>query len=140
MAEELEEAVTFLERVKAVFPNVTSLLNTTQVLALDTDLAVPYSDQKTANEDFVKLTEAYFVTKHNVDMTKNALRLALMDPHTSGKTVDVEEQERTVQCLKKVYFIQFDIVVSLNEFQCNAVHTRRCHSVQCPGGTIFTDE
>ena len=102
MAEELEDAVTFLERAKAVYPNVTSLLNTTQLLALDTDLAVPYSDQKTANEDFVKLTEAFFVTKHSMDMTKNALRLALMEPHASGKQVDVEEEEKVILCLKKV--------------------------------------
>ena len=105
MAEELEEAVTFLERVKAVCPNVTSLLNTTQVLALDTDLAVPYSDQKTASEDFAKLTKAYFVTKCSMDITKNMLRHALLKPHKSGKTVDVEEQERTVQCLKKVFTV-----------------------------------
>ena len=105
MDEKLEDAVTFLERVKAVYPNVTSLLNTTQLLALDTDLAVPYSDQKTASEDFVKLTEAYFVTKYSMDMTKNALRVALVEPHASGKTVDVEEQERTIQCLKKVFTV-----------------------------------
>ena len=144
MAEELEEAVTFLERVKAVFPNVTSLLNTTQVLALDTDLAVPYSDQKTANEDFVKLTEAYFVTKHNVDMTKNALRLALMDPHTSGKTVDVEEQERTVQCLKKVILYSLTLSLVLTSF--NATLCMRAgvivYSVPPKDAprTLFTDE
>ena len=119
MAEELEDAVTFLERAKAVYPNVTSLLNTTQLLALDTDLTVPYSDQKTANEDFVKLTEAYFVTKHSMELTRNALRLALMEPHASGKQVDVEEEEKVIQCLKKViikYIASFIRVRALHQF------------------------
>ena len=102
MAEELEDAVTFLERAKEIYPNVTSLLNTNQLLALDTDPTAPYSDQKTANEEFIKLTEAYFVTKHSVDTTKNTLRAALMEPHAKDKQIDVDDEDRVIECLKKV--------------------------------------
>ena len=102
MAGELEDAVTFLERAKEIYPNVTSLLNTNQLLALDTDPTSPYSDQKTANEEFIKLAEAYFVTKFNVDAVKNTLRAALMEPHAKDKQIDVDDEDRVIDCLKKV--------------------------------------
>jgi hypothetical protein len=56
------------------------------------------------NEEFVNLlSEAYFVTKHNVDSAESMLRSALMEPRTAGKTIDVEHENWVViKCLKMV--------------------------------------
>ena len=54
------------------------------------------------NEEFVKLSEAYFVTKYNVDTAEGMLRSALMEPRTAGKTVDVEHEKVIIKCLKMV--------------------------------------
>ena len=54
------------------------------------------------NEEFVKLSEAYFVTKYNVDTAEGMLRSALMEPRTAGKTVDVEHEKVVIKCLKMV--------------------------------------
>ena len=40
----MEDAVTFLERAKAVYSDVTLLLNKTQLLALDKDPNEPFGD------------------------------------------------------------------------------------------------
>ena len=134
MAEELEDAVTFLERAKEIYPNVTSLLNTNQLLALDTDPTAPYSDQKTANEEFIKLTEAYFVTKHSVDTTKNTLRAALMEPHAKDKQIDVDDEDSVIECLKKVT----ERIFSSQTFQVYSpwwrfgLHTQPCSQAHLP--------
>ena len=101
MSEELEDAVTFLEEARGIFPDVTSLLNTNQVLALDMDPKDPFQED-TVNEQFVKLAEAYFVTKHNVDQAKYALRISLMEPHAKDKEVDVAAEEKVIKCMEKV--------------------------------------
>ena len=54
------------------------------------------------NEEFVKLSEAYFVTKYNVDTAENMLRVTLMEPRTAGKTIDVEHEKVVIKCLKMV--------------------------------------
>ena len=54
------------------------------------------------NEEFVKLSEAYFVTKYNVDSAEGMLRSALMEPRTAGKNVDVEHEKVVIKCLKMV--------------------------------------
>ena len=54
------------------------------------------------NEEFVRISEAYFVTKHNVDSTENMLRTTLMKPRTAGKQVDVEHEKVVIKCLKMV--------------------------------------
>ena len=41
----MEDAVTFLESAKKVYPDVTLLLNKIQLLALDKDPNQPFSDQ-----------------------------------------------------------------------------------------------
>lgn len=99
--EELEDAVTFLESARSIYPDVTLLLNTVQLLALDMHPNEPFSSER-VNEEFVRLTEAFFSTKFNVDQTKNALRLALMEPHTKNKEIDVEDERKVIQCLEKV--------------------------------------
>jgi hypothetical protein len=50
----------------------------------------------------VKLSEAYFVTKYNVDSAESMLRSALMEPRTAGKTIDVELEKVVIKCLKMV--------------------------------------
>ena len=45
------------------------------------------------NEEFVKLSEAYFVTKYNVDTAENMLRVMLMEPRTARKTIDVDHEK-----------------------------------------------
>ena len=50
----------------------------------------------------MKLSEAYFVTKYNVDTAEGMLRSALMEPRTAGKTVDVEHEKVVIKCLKMV--------------------------------------
>ena len=97
----MEDAVTFLESARSVYPNVTLLLNTVQLLALDMHPNEPFSTER-VNEEFVRLTEAFFLTKFNVDQSKNALRVALMEPHKMNKEVDVEDERRVIQCLEKV--------------------------------------
>ena len=54
------------------------------------------------NEEFVRISEAYFVTKHNVDSTENMLRTTLMEPRIAGKQVDVEHEKVVIKCLKMV--------------------------------------
>ena len=54
------------------------------------------------NEEFVKLSEAYFVTKYNADTAENVLRVTLMEPRTAGKTIDVEHEKVVIKCLKMV--------------------------------------
>ena len=99
--DELEDAVTFLENTRKTYPNVTSLLNTNQLLALDMDPKEPFS-YGTVNEDFLNLAEAYFVVKYNIDQAKNALRYALMEPHAKHKEVDVDGEKGVITCLEKV--------------------------------------
>ncbi len=98
---ELEDAVTFLENAKKRFPNITALLTTNQLVALDMDPGEPFND-RTVNEDFIKLVESYFVTKHSIDQTKGALRQALMEPLSRGKEVDVQAEQEVITCLEKV--------------------------------------
>ena len=54
------------------------------------------------NEEFVKLSEAYFVTKYNVDTAENMLRVMLMELRTTGKTIDVDHEKVVIKCLKMV--------------------------------------
>ena len=54
------------------------------------------------NEEFVKLSEAYFVTKYNVDTAEGMLRSVLMEPRTAGKTVDVKHEKVIIKYLKMV--------------------------------------
>ena len=50
----------------------------------------------------MKLSEAYFVTKYNVDTAENMLRVMLMEPRTAGKTIDVDHEKIVIKCLKMV--------------------------------------
>ena len=54
------------------------------------------------NETFVKLAEAFFVTKHSIHVAEVSLRQALLEPHNKGETVDTDEEQRVITCLKKV--------------------------------------
>ena len=69
------------------------------------------------NEEFVRLSEAYFVTKHNVDSTENMLRATLMEPRTAGKQVDVEHEKVVIKCLK---------MVSVARGTCMCTYTSTC--------------
>ena len=50
------------------------------------------------------MSEAYFVTKYNVDSTENMLRVTLMEPRTAGKAIDVEHEKVVIKCLKMVKY------------------------------------
>lgn len=98
---EVQDAVTFLEDARRVYPNVTHLLNTLQLLALDMEPREPF-EKSSENEQFVKLAEAYFVTKYSIDQAQGALRVALLEPRKKGKEVDVEEEKLVIKCLGMV--------------------------------------
>ena len=102
--EQVQDAVSFLEDARRVHPNVTHFLNRLQLLALDMEPHQPFPRGK-QNEEFVKLAEAYFVTKLNADLARGELRTALMEPHSKGKTVDVEEEKAVIECLEMVYIL-----------------------------------
>ena len=102
--EQVQDAVSFLEDARRVHPNVTHFLNRLQLLALDMEPHQPFPRGK-QNEEFVKLAEAYFVTKLNADLARGELATALMEPHSKGKTVDVEEEKAVIECLEMVYII-----------------------------------
>ena len=101
MAEELQDAVSFLEGATAVYPQITSVLTRVQLLALDMSPTEAFAAQ-TVNEDFVRLAEAYFQTKHAVYSAELTLRMALLEPRTKGKGLDVDAVHQTITCLKKV--------------------------------------
>ena len=92
---------TFLEEARHVYPNVTQLLNAVQLLALKMEPMEPFS-KGSENEQFLKLAEAYFVTKHSIDHAREALRVALLHPQTKGKEVDTHEEKLVIQCLDLV--------------------------------------
>ena len=50
----------------------------------------------------MKLSEAYFVAKHNVDSAENRLQETLMKPTTDGKKIDVQHEAMVIKCLKMV--------------------------------------
>ena len=54
------------------------------------------------NEDFLRLSEAYFVTKYNVDLAENMLQETLMKPRTDGKKINMQHQTMVIKCLKMV--------------------------------------
>lgn len=43
MGKELEDGITFLEDISSIYPDVTALLNTPQLLALDMDPNKPFA-------------------------------------------------------------------------------------------------
>ena len=99
--EEVQDAVFFLEDARGVYPDVTHLLNNVQLLALDMDPREPFT-KGSENEEFVKVAEAFFVTKLNCDVTRGDLRAALMEPRAAGKSLDVSEKEIVIECLGMV--------------------------------------
>ena len=94
--------MTFLEGLKTIHPNVLSELNRKQLLALDVDPTIPFEGER-LNEDFLLLTEAYFLTKYTIDATTTALRSALLEPHTGNKQVDVESEKKVITCQNEVF-------------------------------------
>ena len=103
---EVQDAVSFLEDARCVYPNVSHLLNKVQLLALDMDAREPFS-KGSENEEFVKVAEAFFITKLNCDLTRGDLRAALMEPRAAGKPLDVSEKESVIQCLEMVSEFDF---------------------------------
>eukprot|EP00731_Ephydatia_muelleri_P032086 Em0023g593a len=95
------DAVTFLEGLKTIHPNVLSELNRKQLLALDVDPTTPFEGER-LNEDFLLLTEAYFLTKYTIDATTTALRSALLEPQRVNKQVDVESEKKVITCQNEV--------------------------------------
>ena len=95
------DAVTFLEGLSAIHFSIVDELNRKQLLALDVDPTTPFEGER-LNEDFLLLSEAYFVTKATVDTTTNALRSALLEPHNVNKSVDVEGEKRVIKCQNEV--------------------------------------
>ena len=103
---EVQDAVSFLEDARRVYPDVSHLLNKVQLLALDMDPREPFC-KGSENEEFVKVAEAFFITKLNCDLTRGDLRAALMEPRATGKTLNVLEKERVIQCLEMVSEFDF---------------------------------
>ena len=54
------------------------------------------------NSLFVKIAEAYFVTKHSIDTSRNMLRMSLIEPRIKTKEIDVENERRVIDCLTSV--------------------------------------
>ena len=99
--EEMQDAVSFLEDARRVYPDVTHLLNNVQLLALDMDPREPFT-KGSENEEFLKVAKAFFVTKLNCDLTRGDLRAALMAPRVAEKPLDVSEKEIVIECLEMV--------------------------------------
>ena len=97
----MPDAVFFLEEARLVYPDVTHLLTKPQLLALDMAPREPFC-KGSENEEFLKITEAYFSTKLSCDVAKNELRSALLVPRTAGKPLDVAREESVVACLEMV--------------------------------------
>ena len=97
----MEDAVTFLEGLKQKCPNAVLMLDAKQIAALDSDPKASFQGA-TSNEDFIKLAEAYFSCKYAMEQAKSSLKNALTDPHSTGKKIDVEDQESAIACLKLV--------------------------------------
>ena len=98
---EVQDAVSFLEDARRVYSDVTHLLNNVQLLALDMDPLKPFT-KGSKNEEFVKVADAFFVTKLNCDMTKSDLRAGLMVPRSEAERLDVSGKESVIQCLGMV--------------------------------------
>ena len=87
-------------RTRRVYSDATHLLNNVQLLALDMDPLKPFT-KGSENEEFVKVADAFFVTKLNCDMTKS-LRADLMVPQSEAERLDVSGKESVIQCLGMV--------------------------------------
>ncbi|MDI9409890.1 MAG: hypothetical protein QM523_11700 [Candidatus Pacebacteria bacterium] len=90
-----------MDGLTAIHPNTVNELNKKQLLALDVDPTTPFEGER-LNEDFLLLSEAYFVTKFTVDATTAALRSALLEPHNVNKVVDVENEKKVIKCQNEV--------------------------------------
>jgi len=113
----------FLEEARHAYPHVTQLLNAVQLLALEMEPMEPFS-KGSENEQFLKLAEAYFVTKYSIDHAEEALRVALLEPQTKGKEVDMSKKEAVIQCLILVrHFFSFLYVPQ---------HLAKSHSLGSP--------
>ncbi|KAL5457433.1 hypothetical protein EMCRGX_G034692 [Ephydatia muelleri] len=97
----VNNAVTFLEGLAVIHPNILIELNRKQLLALDVDPTTPFEGER-LNEDFLLLTEAYFLTKYTIDATTTALRSALLEPQRVNKQVDVESEKKVITCQNEV--------------------------------------
>ena len=84
MSGPVQDAVTFLEDICRLYPDATHLLNTLQLLALDMSPQEPLT-KGNENEEFLKITEAYFVTRLSVNHAKYELRSSLSLPRSEGK-------------------------------------------------------
>ena len=102
MSDSVQDAVTFLEDTCRLYPDATHLLNTVQLLALDMSPQEPFT-KGNENEEFLRLTEAYFVTKQSIEQTKFDLRASLTSPRSSGKPLNVDGMEKVIACLEKVF-------------------------------------
>ena len=97
----MEDAVSFLERAREIYPDVTSILNTNQLLCLEFSPGEPFPSES-VNEQFIRLAEAFFFTKFSRDQAKSALRVALLEPRSRGKEWDVVAEEKIIDCLETV--------------------------------------
>ena len=101
MSDTLQDTVAFLEEARGVYPDATHLLNKVQLLALDASPREPFTKGR-ENEEFMRLTEAYFTTKIQAEQAKAELRLGLSAPRSAGKPLDVARIEKVVACLEMV--------------------------------------
>ena len=97
----VQDAVTFLDEARRVYPNVTHLLNTVQLFALEMNPQEPFTSGR-ENEEFVKLAEGYFVTKHCIYQAEVSLRQVLMEPQAKTNDWDVADEKLVIKCLEMV--------------------------------------
>ncbi len=54
------------------------------------------------NENFVKLVEGYFVSKHAIYSAKGNLQMALMEPKNKGDDINTKKQELVIEVMRMV--------------------------------------
>lgn len=107
MAEKpVQDAETLLKEACHVYPDATHLLNAVQLLAVKMEPMKPFS-KGSESEQFLKLAEAYFVTKYSIDHAQEALRVALLEPQAKG---DMNDKKAVIQCLDLVRHLFFILV------------------------------
>lgn len=95
----------FLESVKGIFPDILSVISDLEVRTLDARADEPFSPNK-VNVDFVQVAEARYMSAHTMNVARNKLKAALMEPNNKGKQLDIEKQEKLIEAATKVRFLQ----------------------------------
>ena len=99
--EPLTDPVEFLQEIRDECPSIVSILNTKQTKLLAKSADTPY-ERGDVNEEYLTDMAAYTGASQKVEDSNQALRNALLTPHTARKEIDVENFEKQTTALKKV--------------------------------------